>query len=134
MSRAYIDGAAKRVEVVEWLLNRYPDWKLLVTVMSEPHGASEAFWHGIDPTHPLADHESAPHAREALLAMARAQDAALGRLLSATPEALHVVVTNGGMATNTADAASMVLLPELLYRSQTGKQRCPRGPLSRCRG
>ena len=123
MSQAFVDGAAKRVDVVEWLLARYPDWTLLVTVMSEPHGASEGFWHGMDSAHPLAGHPSAAHARDALYAMVRAQDAAVDRLLAATPDAIHVVVSTGGMGTNASDVASMVLLPELLYRNESGKKR-----------
>ncbi len=49
-----IVGTCRRADIA-WLLRRYPDWELFVTVLSEPHSAGEQLWHGIDATHRRID-------------------------------------------------------------------------------
>ena len=45
-------GARRRAELVAALLARVPDWRLAVTVFSEPHSAGHHLWHGVDPHTP----------------------------------------------------------------------------------
>ena len=60
MGAALVRGLGARREAARWLLaERIADWDLAIVVAGEPHSAAEAFWHGIDPTHPLHGHPSA---------------------------------------------------------------------------
>jgi predicted AlkP superfamily phosphohydrolase/phosphomutase len=116
-------GLDVRREAAVWLLNeRFPDWDLALVVAGEPHSASEAFWHGVDQSHPLHDRPSAPPAQEALEGVYRAADRLVDELLARTEPHAVVVFSLGGMGTNDSDTASMVLLPELVYRWSTGRQ------------
>ena len=104
-----------------WLLKeRLPDWDLGFIVVSELHSAIEALWHGVDPAHPLHGLPSAAPAGEGLRAVYRAVDDLVKRLTDAFPEACVVIFATGGMGPNHSDVASMVLLPELLYRNAFG--------------
>jgi predicted AlkP superfamily phosphohydrolase/phosphomutase len=117
MGAALAEGIALRSRVANWLLaDRFPDWDLAVVVASEPHAAAEAFWHGVEPTHPLHGHASAPFAAEALTNVYREADRFVATLVE-TFHAAHVVVFSmNGMGPNDSDIASMVLLPELMFR------------------
>ena len=127
-----------RCELTTWLLTeRMPGWDLALTVVAELHSASEALWHGYDEGHPLHGHASAAVARKALQAIYAAVDRLVGRIVDACPHADVVAFTPHGMGRNTADVPAMLLLPELLYRRETGKrsfeappgwQRGGRGP------
>lgn len=120
-TRALIEGARRRPDVVRWLMDRFPDWDLLITVLSEPHSAGEQLWHGIDASHPLASVGTAESARDRLLEIYRSVDAALGSIVRSLPDDTRLVVASlHGMQTNTADVLSMALLPELLYRWNYG--------------
>jgi predicted AlkP superfamily phosphohydrolase/phosphomutase len=119
-----IVGARRRADAAAWLLRRYPDWELFLTVLSEPHSAGEQLWHGIDPELPTATSSTAALAGRRLREVYRAVDDAVGRIVATLPDDAAVVVFSmHGMAGNTADVPSMVLLPELLYRLQTGDVR-----------
>jgi len=112
-----------RAEVALWMLGqRLPGWQLGLVVIGELHGAVEALWHGADPAHPLAGHESASAAREALRVIVRAMDRLVGRLIEAFPGADIVAFMPHGMGVNHADVAAMLLLPELLLRHETGER------------
>jgi hypothetical protein len=120
---ALVVGARRRVDAALWLLSQHPDWELFVTVLSEPHSAGEQLWHGIDPTHPAAHTPTAAQAGRRLREVYRAVDDALGRFVAALPDDVtFVVFSMHGMGVNDADVASMVLLPELMHRLETGHQ------------
>jgi predicted AlkP superfamily phosphohydrolase/phosphomutase len=110
-----------RAEGCLWLLKeRLPDWDLGFVVVSEPHSAIEALWHGVDATHPLHGLPSAAPAGEGLRSVYRAVDRLVGRLIDAFPDASVVVFSMGGMGPNRSDVVSMALLAELLYRNAFG--------------
>jgi predicted AlkP superfamily phosphohydrolase/phosphomutase len=107
-----------RSRAAHWLLKeRCPDWDLGFVVVSELHSAIEAFWHGIDSTHPLHALPSAPEAADRLRAVYLATDALVHDLVSAFPDATVVTFAMNGMGPNRSDVASMALLPELLHRA-----------------
>ena len=122
LTDALLVGARRRVDVVRSLQRRYPDWSLFMTVLSEVHSAGEFFWHGVDPEHPLANSHTAALARDRLMAVHRAVDDSLGRIVEGLPADTNVVVCSlHGMQCNDYDLPSMVLLPELLHRAHFGR-------------
>jgi predicted AlkP superfamily phosphohydrolase/phosphomutase len=122
MGDALVRGLDRRAQAARWLLGeRLPDWDLALVVVSEPHSAIEALWHGFDPAHPLHQMPSAGPAREGLLAVYRGVDRLVGELADAFPDAALVVFSMGGMGANHSDTASMALLPELMYRRAFGR-------------
>jgi predicted AlkP superfamily phosphohydrolase/phosphomutase len=119
-------GLAQAVELraraASWLLSeRLPEWDLAIVVVSEPHSAIEGLWHGIDENHPLHRLPSAGPARDGLLAVYRAVDHLVQKLANSFPDATLVIFSMGGMGPNRSDVASMVLLPELMYREAFGQ-------------
>src|SRR5436190_5140610 len=117
MGAGLVEGIATRSRVANWLLNeQFGDWDLAVIVAGEPHSAAEAFWHGVDSSHPLHEHESAPFAAEALTNVYREIDRFVATLVDTCNPAAVVVFSMGGMGPNQSDIASMVLLPELIFR------------------
>lgn len=122
MGEALTAAVDVRSRAARWLFQeQMPDWDLALMVVSEPHSAIEGLWHGIDPDHPLAGHPSAPVAGEGARQLYRALDRLAGNLREAFPEAALAVFSMGGMGSNASDVASMVLLPELLYRKAFGR-------------
>lgn len=122
MGEALARAIDTRAQAARWLLGeRLTDWDLALVVVSEPHSAVEALWHGVDPKHPLHQTPSAGPAREGLLAVYRGVDRLVGELADAFPDAALVVFSMGGMGANHSDTASMVLLPELMYRHAFGR-------------
>ncbi len=122
MGQALAEAAARRAAIGKWLLReRLPDWSLGIVVVSEPHSAIEALWHGVDPTHRLHRLDTAEPARTALEAVYVAIDDLLGTLAQAFPDAALAVFSMHGMGANTADVPAMALLPEYLYRRTFGK-------------
>ena len=122
MGEALARAVRRRSLAARWLLGeRLPDWDLALVVVSEPHSAVEGLWHGVDPGHPLHRMPSAGLAREGLLSVYRAVDRLVGELAGAFPDAAMVVFSMGGMGPNHSDTASMVLLPELMYRHAFGR-------------
>ena len=115
-------GAHRRVDALNWLQRRLPDWDLMLTVMSEPHSAGHHMWHGIDDEHPLHHAPIAPLAHRRLLETYAVVDEALGRLVRDVPDdAALVVFALHGMQANWNDLPSLVLLPELLHRLWRGR-------------
>jgi len=128
MGEALAQAVALRARAAQWLLSdRLPNWDLGIVVVSEPHSAIEGLWHGIDERHPLNRLPSASPARDGLVAVYRAVDRLVGELTAAYADAAAVVFSMGGMGPNRSDVASMVLLPELMYRYAFG-QPCLRQP------
>ena len=117
MGEALVDGLATRSRVANWLLaERFDDWELAIVVAGEPHSAAEGLWHGLEPTHPLHEHPSAPFAAEAVTDVYREADRLVATLVESCDPSRVVVFSMGGMGSNESDIASMVLLPELLFR------------------
>lgn len=126
MGQALVAAVDARAAIARWLFaERLPDWDLAYLVVSELHSGSEGLWHGIDPTHPLHGHPSAAPAGEGLRALYRALDRLVGGLAEAFPDAMLVAFTPHGMGPNHSDVASMLLLPELLYRHHFGRPLLP---------
>ena len=122
MGEALARAVARRARAARWLLGeRLPDREFAIVVVSEPHSAIEGLWHGVDPTHPLHCLPSAGPARDGLLAVYRGVDRLVGELATAFPDAAVVVFSMGGMGPNLSDVASMVILPELMYRRAFGR-------------
>ncbi len=129
MGRELVKAVEQRAEVALWLLDkRLPDWDMALLVIGELHGAYEALWHGVDPSHPLHDIASAKPSGDALRALLVAVDKMVGRLCAAFPDALVVCFATHGMGANNSDVPSMVLLPELLYRAETGRRLLKEAP------
>lgn len=106
-----------RAKIATWMLTeKHTTWDMALIVVSELHSATEALWHGVDETHPLAGLPSAGNARKALVDVYRAVDDLVGELLNALPDAAVLAFNMHGMGANNADLPSMVLLPELMYR------------------
>lgn len=112
----------QRTEIMSWLIGeRFADWDLAITVVSELHSAIESMWHGMDETHPLHRHASAPAAKKGLENIYEALDRHIGALQALAPDATIVCFAMHGMGHNDADVPAMLLLPELLYRLETGE-------------
>lgn len=108
---------AVRSEITCWLLSeRLSDWDMAITVVSELHSAIEPLWHGFDERHPLHQHPSGLPAREGLFAIYRELDQMVGDVKRRFPNAAIALFWMHGMGPNDADVASMILLPELLFR------------------
>jgi hypothetical protein len=115
--RSLVAGSALRADISAWLMERFPDWQLFLTVMSESHSAGENLGHVLDAVHPLARLTIAARHREGLVAVYRAMDAAIGRFADALPaDAVLVVFSILGTAANDSELASTTLLPELFQR------------------
>jgi hypothetical protein len=122
MGDALVRATDVRAEAARWLLHeRCPDWRLAIVVAGELHSATEGLWHGLDSKHPLHRLPSAAPAAEGLRAVYRAADRLVATLTDAFSDATVVVFAMGGMGPNRSDVASMVLLPELLYRRAFGQ-------------
>lgn len=122
LSEALCTGASRRIDIVQRLQERLPDWDLLLTVMSESHSVGHHCWHGIDADHPLHLANTAGLARQRLLEVYKALDDAVGRFAEGLPsDATLVVFALHGMQANDNDLPSVILLPELLHRLAFGK-------------
>jgi predicted AlkP superfamily phosphohydrolase/phosphomutase len=121
MGDALVRAVEQRSRMTEWLLaDRLPDWDLAIVVVSELHSVTEGLWHGIDASHPLHRHASAPAAAEGMRGVYKAVDRMIGDLAAAFDGAGLVVFNMHGMGPNQSDIPGMVLLPELLYRRAFG--------------
>lgn len=122
---AAVDSIERRARAATWLHARQPDARLFLTVIAEPHPVAEAYWHAVDPTHPLATHPTVPAARAALEATYEAADRALATMVDAMAPDVVVVFSPQGMTTNTGDLPGQVILPELLHRLGGGEPWLP---------
>jgi len=122
MADALVSAVEMRANITSWLFaERFPEWDLAMVVVSEFHSAIEALWHGIDPAHPLHSAPSAGAARDGILGVYEATDRMVGRLCERFPDCAIVVFSMHGMGANDSDLATMLLLPELLYRARFGQ-------------
>jgi predicted AlkP superfamily phosphohydrolase/phosphomutase len=121
MANALVRATQLRGEISLWLLTeRLPEWDLGLLVFSEFHSAIEAMWHGYDATHPLHHLPSAGAARDGIVGVYEAFDEWLGNCRTALPDVELVLFSMHGMGANDSDVATMLLLPELLYRRSFG--------------
>ena len=121
MGEALAEAVRTRAAITSWLLReRYPDFDLGITVIGELHSAAEALWHGWDADHPLHGLPSAAPAASGIEAVYVATDGFLAQLAAEHPDATLLAFSMHGMGPNHSDTASMMLLPELLYRRRFG--------------
>ncbi len=121
MGSRLAESVRARADIATWLLSeRLPDWDLAIVTVSEAHSAIEGLWHGVDTSHPLHGAESAQAAGDGVRQVYREIDQLVARLCDAFPDAAKLVFSLHGMGPNRADVASMLLLPELLYRHASG--------------
>jgi predicted AlkP superfamily phosphohydrolase/phosphomutase len=74
------------------------EWNFFFSSFAEPHQAGHLLWHLTDPEHPDYDPDTSPDLRDALLAIYRAVDAGLGRLIRRLPpDCRYFVLTPHGM-------------------------------------
>ncbi len=119
LADALIEGSRRRVKIIGWLMEQFPNWNLFMTVLSEAHSAGEMFWHGVAREHPLSGTPSAPVARQRLFDVYRELDRSVAGMVALMPPETTVVVCSlHGMEANDYDVPSMALLPELLYRAR----------------
>lgn len=115
------DGLVKALQVRQeatlWLMNeRFPNGDIFYVVTGELHSAIEGLWHGVDASHPMHSHPSAPAAAEALRKIHHAVDRFIAHIVAAAGDCQIIAFAMGGMGINHSDLQTMVLLPELLYR------------------
>ncbi|WP_052223330.1 alkaline phosphatase family protein [Novosphingobium malaysiense] len=121
--RLLVEALDQRTDVMRWLISeRFDDWDLAISVVSELHSAIEPMWHGMDEGHALHNIPSAKPAREGLEAVYQALDRHIGTLQESAPDATVVCFAMHGMGHNDADLPGMLLLPEMIYRYETGKE------------
>jgi predicted AlkP superfamily phosphohydrolase/phosphomutase len=125
LARVVIDGARRRGAVVRLLVERCPEWALLLVGISDGHQPGHQMWHGVDDRSPLSDASTAPIARECLVAIHRAIDASIGDILEAAGDATVVVFSLKGMEPADAEVAAPLLIPELLHRLHFGRPFVP---------
>lgn len=129
MGKALEEAVVRRTDIAEWLFaERCPRWDLAYMVISEYHSSIEAMWHGVDETHALHGAASAKAAKSGVEAVYEAGDRLLARMMERFADANFVVFNLHGMGANDSDAASMALLPELLYRHAFGERALDAGP------
>jgi predicted AlkP superfamily phosphohydrolase/phosphomutase len=122
MGESLVRAVQQRAEMTKWLFgDRLRNWDLGIVVVSELHSAVESLWHGVDEAHPLHQHPSAKAAGKSLLDVYKAVDKLIGDLAEAFEGRDMVVFNMHGMGPNQSDVPSMLLLPELMYRSAFGK-------------
>ena len=122
MGQIILKALKQRAEAAEWLFaEREPDWDIALLGIGETHDIIELMFHGLDPEHHLADHPSAPVAREALIAVYEEMSNIIERMRAKFPDAISVAFTMHGMGKNDTDLPTMLLLPELMYKLQFGR-------------
>ncbi|MEZ5832785.1 MAG: hypothetical protein R3D05_16545 [Dongiaceae bacterium] len=122
MAAALVEAVERRSVIGHWLCTeRLSGWDMAVIVVSEFHSAVEALWHGYDATHPLHHLPSAEPARAGILGVYEAFDRMLGLYRRSMPDVDIVVFSMHGMGANDSDVATMLLLPELMYRASFGR-------------
>ncbi len=122
MGNRLAESVRVRTEIALWLLaERLPEWDLGIVTVSEAHGVIEGLWHGVDSSHPLHGVASSGAAGAGVRGVYAEMDNLIGRLGTAFPEAAKVIFSMLGMGPNHADVATMLLLPELMYRHAFGR-------------
>ncbi|HZP73581.1 MAG TPA: alkaline phosphatase family protein [Gaiellaceae bacterium] len=116
--RRYRDGRIADIRTrtsAHALLMRETDWALYVVSYPEAHQAGHLLWHVHDPEHPDHDPEAPEDVRDAVRALYRELDTAVGKLLELCPkDATVLLLSPHGMGANrlVGDPA-----PEVLRRA-----------------
>jgi predicted AlkP superfamily phosphohydrolase/phosphomutase len=118
LEAGFLDGIERRTEICLHLMAQHP-WDLVFVVFAEPHAAGHNFWHLGDYGHVL-DTPTAGTA-DPMLRIFQEIDRSIGRLRAAAPDARFMLFSERGMKPNSCDLASLVFLPELLYRHSFGQ-------------
>jgi predicted AlkP superfamily phosphohydrolase/phosphomutase len=120
LEQAFHVGLERRTAICLELMARI-DWDLVFVVFGETHAAGRNLWHLAQP-----DHGSA--AGDPIERILRAADRMIGRIRAAAPPGTKFVLfSERGMTANASDLASLVFLPELLYRFCFGEPALARG-------
>jgi predicted AlkP superfamily phosphohydrolase/phosphomutase len=87
------------------------DWDFFFGSFGEPHQAGHLLWHLVDPEHPGHDPTQPGDVRDALVAIYRAVDAGIGRLIERLPDGCRAFVVNphGMMPSYVDDPIELVL-------------------------
>ena len=110
-------SVGRRAQIAAWLLGeRLPDWQIALIGVAEAHSATEGLFHGVDPSPRWQSCPSRPTAERALRSVYEAIDRLVGDLTSQFADSVQVVFAMHGMAANSSDVPSMLLLGELLSR------------------
>ncbi len=109
-------GIERRIKICRnWL--EQERWDLFFTIFGETHSAGHDLWHLSRPDHPLYGAMRDVFDFDPLLDIFKDVDEAVGEILESSPnDAYNVVFSVHGSDNNVTDVASMVLLPEFLYR------------------
>lgn len=121
MAAALVEAVEQRSAIGHWLCTeRLRGWDLAVIVVSEFHSAIEALWHGYDATHLLHHMPSAEAACAGIVGVYEGFDRMLGLYRQSMPDVDLIAFSMHGMGPNDSDVATMVLLPELMFRARFG--------------
>ena len=113
-------GVEKKEALLLDLLGREP-WDLFACAFGETHCVGHQFWHFQDPRVPAHDPAAPRELRQAIRAVYRRVDAAIGELLEAAgPDSAALVVLSHGMGRY---IGGYQLLPEFLVRLGFGSGR-----------
>ena len=116
LKQVLLTNIERRAENCKKLL-RQGQWDLLLTLFTETHSAVRDFWFLSQPDHPLYHHHRLDYGENILLEVFEAVDRAIAEILTEIPENVYVVVfAVNGSGKNNTDLASMLFLPEFLYR------------------
>jgi predicted AlkP superfamily phosphohydrolase/phosphomutase len=130
LHKAMRTGIERRIPICrDWL--RKERWDLFLTIFGEPHSAGHDFWFLSQKDNPLygKTRVGAAFKEDPMLDVFKEVDRAVGAILEAAPDDAHIVVFSvHGSGNNVTDVASMLLLPEFLYRfSFPGKAMLAKG-------
>ncbi|MGB7439677.1 MAG: alkaline phosphatase family protein [Coleofasciculaceae cyanobacterium] len=117
LQEALAKGIERRVTVCQDWLQQEP-WDLFLTIFGEPHSAGHDFWYLSQSDHPLYPYKQGDNSsQDPMLEVFEAVDKAVGDILSQVSDDTYVVVFAAhGSGNNVTDVASMLFLPEFLYR------------------
>lgn len=116
LKQVLLTNIKRRVEHCKKLL-RQGQWDLLLTLFTETNSAVRDFWFLSQPDHPLYHHHRLDYGEDPLLEVFEAVDRAITEILTEVPEDAYVLVfAVNGSGRNNTDLASMLFLPEFLYR------------------
>ena len=108
-------GIERRVAICQdWL--KQEQWDLFLTIFGETHSAGHDLWYLSQTDHPLYPYRHNQNS-DPMLEVFTAVDNAIGKILTGVDKDTYIVVFAAhGSGNNTTDVASMLFLPEFLYR------------------
>ncbi|MCB1818227.1 MAG: alkaline phosphatase family protein [Chromatiaceae bacterium] len=121
-----VEGTKRRTAIILDLMQRGP-FDLALCALNECHIAGHVFWH-LSQQHPLGGLIQGEVAADYLRDVLAAIDHGIGEIVDAAPAGSTVVVFSPhGMQANTLDMNSMLFLPELLQRWNSGRAALAEG-------